>query len=146
MIKACHLHHQIGGRGLQKAVILAAIRELNDMAQEEIVRVAPTVILESGNMSDAPGNPIYCEHQVLSLPGPGLRYTAIDIAQAPDTRPLSWDAFDMVVYFAAQCTNLEGYQGNDKQAQLRLANRRADGAQNSVLDEARQRMGALTVG
>ena len=145
VIRGCHLIKQVGGRTLKKEVILETFQELNERAQEEIVRVAPTVVLTSGDLANAAGHPIYCEHQVLSLAAPGQRYTAVDISQAPGTRPISWEALDLVVDFVAQCINLSGYQGKDKPAQRRILERQTQGARNTVLDGARQKLEELAI-
>jgi len=145
VIRGCHLLKQIGGRSLEKEIIVQAIQELNEHAREEIVRAVPTVVLESGSLEHASGHPIYCEHQALSLVGPGQRYTAVDIARAPDTRPISWEALELFLDFAAQCINLAGYEGKDRPAQKRLMDRQTHGVEISVLDGARQRLEELAI-
>ena len=90
-------------------------------------------------------NPIYCERQALSLVAPGQRYTAVDIAQCPDTQPISWEALGLVLDFAAQCINLNGYEGKDKPAMKRLKDRQAHGVRFSALDGAKQRLHELAL-
>ena len=103
------------------------------------------MLLESGGLEHADGNPIYCEHQALSLVGAGQRYMAVDITQCPDTQPISWEALDLVQDFAAQCINLNGYECKDKPAQKRLKDRQTHGVRFSALDGARQRLQELAL-